>query len=65
MNRPYLSKENKKKTTVTVPNDDRERLKAEAEKQKVIDSLTRALNEVRLMEEGKMPKPNINDLFKD
>jgi hypothetical protein len=65
MNRPSLSKENKKKTAVAVPNKERERLKAESEKQRLIDSLTRALNEVKLMEEGKLPKPDINDLFKD
>ncbi|MEO6286023.1 MAG: hypothetical protein ABIN80_18740 [Dyadobacter sp.] len=65
MNRPSLSKEDKKKTAVAVLNKERERLKAESEKQRLIDSLTRALNEVKPMEEGKLPKPDINDLFKD
>ena len=65
MNRPFLSKEDKKKTTVSGPNKERERLKAQSEKQRVIDSLTRALKESRLMDEGKLPEPDINDLFKD
>lgn len=64
MNRPFLSKEDKKKTAV-VPNKERERLKVQSEKQRVIDSLTRALKESRLMDEGKLPEPDINDLFKD
>ncbi|MCF0052003.1 hypothetical protein MUK70_08825 [Dyadobacter chenwenxiniae] len=70
MNRPFLSKEDKKKLAVSRPDKVRPELKAKSDKQKsdkqwLFDSLTRALKEVKLMEEGKLPKPNINDLFKD
>jgi hypothetical protein len=70
MNRPFLSKEEKKKTAVSRPNKDLPDLKAkaekkEADKQWLFESLTRALKEVKLMEEGKLPEPDINDLFKD
>lgn len=70
MNRPFLSKEGKKKTAPARPSKEQPRVKAksdkyEADKQWLFDSLTRALNEVKLMQEGKLPKPNINDLFKD
>ncbi|SKC06629.1 hypothetical protein [Dyadobacter psychrophilus] len=70
MNRPFLSKEGKKKTAVSRPNKDQRELKAKSYKEKsdkqwLFDSLTRALKEVKLMEEGKLPEPDINDLFKD
>jgi hypothetical protein len=65
MNRPSFTKEAKKNTAVAVPNKERERFKKQLEKQRLTESLTRALNEVKLMEEGKLPKPDINDLFKD
>ncbi|MCF2519733.1 hypothetical protein [Dyadobacter sp. CY351] len=70
MNRPFLSKEEKKKPAVSRLNKDLPDLKAkadkkEADKQWLFESLTRALKEVKLMEEGKLPKPDINDLFKD
>ena len=70
MNRPFLSKEDKKKTAVARPSKELAESKTKSDKQKadkqwLFDSLTRALKEVNLMEEGKLPKPDINDLFKD
>ena len=65
MNRSFLSKGERKKSDVVVPNNGREQLKTQSEKQRLIDSLTRALKEVKLMEDGKLPEPDINDLFKD
>ncbi|MCE7072413.1 hypothetical protein LZG74_18995 [Dyadobacter sp. CY327] len=65
MNRPFLLKEYTKKTAVVVPNEEWEQLQAKLRKQKILDSLARGLKEVKLMKEGKLPKPHINDLFKD
>jgi len=65
MNRPFLSKEEKKNTVASVPDKEREQMKAKLEKQRVLDSIGRGLREAKLMEEGKLPEPDINDLFKD
>ena len=65
MNVQYLSNEKGKKTAVLVPLEEWEDMQSQLKKGRFLESFTSALKELKMIRDGKLPKPDINDLFND
>lgn len=65
MNVQYLSNEEGKRVAVQVPVEEWEGIQAELKKSRFLDSFTTALKELRMMRNGKLPEPDVNELFND
>lgn len=65
MNVQFVSNENGKKTAVLVPLKEWEDMQAQLKRGKFLDSFTQAVKELKLMRDGKLPEPDIEDLFND
>lgn len=65
MNVQYLSNEKGKKTGVLISINDWEEIQEKLNREKFFASLSKSVQEMKLMQEGKLPKPDINDLFND
>jgi len=65
MNVQFLSNEKGKKTAVVIPIKDWEEIQKKLKKEKLAESLSQSVKEMKLMKAGKMAEPEINDLFND
>jgi hypothetical protein len=65
MNVQYLSNEEGKRVAVQVPVEEWEDIQAQLKKSRFLDSFTIALKELRMMRNGKLPEPDVNELFND
>lgn len=65
MNVQFLSNEKGKKTAVVIPIKDWEEIQKKLKREKFFNSLETSVQEIKLMREGKLPEPKINELFND
>ncbi|WP_138475179.1 hypothetical protein [Dyadobacter bucti] len=65
MNVQFLSNEKGKKTAVVIPIKDWEEIQEKLDREKFFNSLSKSVQEMKLMKEGKIPEPDINELFND
>ncbi|MCE6987876.1 hypothetical protein [Dyadobacter sp. CY323] len=65
MNLQFLSNEKGKKTAVIIPIEDWKEIQARLKKETHADSLRQSIKELKLMKSGKLPEPDINELFND
>jgi len=65
MNVQFLSNEKGKKTAVVIPIKDWEEIQEKLDREKFFNSLSKSVQEMKLMKEGKLPEPDINELFND
>jgi len=65
MNVQFLSNEKGKKTGVLVTIKDWKDIQKKLEREKFFASLCKSVDEMKLMREGKLPKPDISELFND
>jgi len=65
MNVQFLSNEKGKKTGVLVTIEDWKDIQKKLEREKFFASLCKSVDEMKLMREGKLPKPDISELFND
>ncbi|GGB84593.1 hypothetical protein [Dyadobacter sediminis] len=63
MNVQFLSNEKGKKTAVVIPIKDWEEIQKKLKKEKLVESLSQSVKEMKMMKAGKMAEPEINDLF--
>ncbi|MCE7068474.1 hypothetical protein [Dyadobacter sp. CY326] len=64
MNVQFLTDEHGERTHVLLPIKVWKKMQKDLQKQKFKDSITSGLREVKLMEEGKIAEPSIEELFK-
>nr|WP_295922489.1 hypothetical protein [uncultured Dyadobacter sp.] len=65
MNVQFLSNEKGKRTAVVIPIEEWESIQAQLKKERFLDSFTQSVKELSLMREGKLPEPDVNELFND
>jgi len=65
MNVQYLSNEQGKRTAVVIPIEEWEDIQARIKKDRFLDSFKQSLKELKLMRDGVIPEPDINELFND
>lgn len=65
MNVQFLSNEDGKRTAVVVPLQEWEDMQSELKRSRFLDSFTTAIKELKMIRDGSLPKPDINDLFND
>ena len=65
MNVQFLSNEKGKKTGVLVTMEDWKDIQKKLEREKFFTSLSKSVDEMKLMLEGKLPKPDVSELFND
>ncbi|MDQ6482258.1 hypothetical protein [Dyadobacter sp. LHD-138] len=65
MNVQFLSNEKGKKTGVLLTMEDWKEIQKKLEREKMFASLSKSVEEMKLMREGKLPSPDINGLFND
>lgn len=65
MNVQYLSNEQGKRTAVVIPIEEWEDIQARIKKDRFLDSFKQSLIELKLMRDGVIPEPDINELFND
>lgn len=64
MNVQYLSNAEGKRV-VQIPLEEWEDLQAQLKKGRFLDSFTAALKELKMMRNGKLPEPEVDELFND
>lgn len=65
MNVQFLSNEKGKKTGVLVAIEDWKEIQKKLEREKVFASLSKSVEEMKMMRKGKLAKPDISELFND
>jgi hypothetical protein len=65
MNVQYLSNEQGKRTAVVIPIEEWEDIQTQLKKDRFLDSFKQSLKELKLMRDGVIPEPDINELFND
>jgi hypothetical protein len=65
MNVQFLLNEKGKKTGVLVSMEDWEDIQKKLEREKIFASITKSVDELKLMRKGKLRKPDISELFND
>ncbi|MHA4740910.1 hypothetical protein [Dyadobacter sp. MSC1_007] len=65
MNVQYLSNEEGKRVAVQISMEEWEDMQIRLKKSSFLDSFTQAVKELKMMRDGKLSKPDINDLFND
>ena len=65
MNVQYLSNEQGKRTAVVIPIEEWEGIQAQLKKDRFLDSFKQSLKELKLMRDGVIPEPDVNELFND
>jgi len=65
MNVQYLSNEQGKRTAVVIPIEEWEGIQDQLKKDRFLDSFKQSLKELKLMRDGVIPEPDINELFND
>jgi hypothetical protein len=65
MNVQYLSNEQGKRTAVVIPIEEWEDIQTQLKKDRFLDSFKQSIKELKLMRDGVIPEPDINELFND
>lgn len=65
MNVQFLSNEKGEKTGVLVAIEDWKEIQKKLEREKVFASLSKSVEEMKMMRKGKLAKPDISELFND
>jgi hypothetical protein len=65
MNVQYLSNEEGKRVAVQISMEEWEDVQIRLKKGNFLDSFTQSLRELKMMRDGKLPEPDISELFND
>ncbi|WP_353720376.1 hypothetical protein [Dyadobacter sp. 676] len=65
MNVQYLSNEEGKRVAVQISMEEWEDMQLRLKKSNFLESFTQSLKELKMMRDGKLPKPDISELFND